>query len=210
MQSDVIALGKNFVEGIYRFDAVFQRQRVLDGEIDVIAVNGHAERERAVGDEDADGAQSDHPQLFSENFPAGKRLFALLHRRRNVFRYRLYPIHAVDDVAAAKQQRCEDQLLDAVCVCARRIEHDDAPLRKVVRRDVVYPRARTRDGDEIFPHGGAVQRGAAHQNGVRLRQVVREAVILPERGKSARSDFVHTFHFIRHVFPLRVPFQIFP
>ena len=71
MNGNEVGLPEHCVQ-IGGFDAVIQMQGALYGEVRIVAEHFHSEIGRGVGNEYADGAQTDHAESFSEDLMPDK------------------------------------------------------------------------------------------------------------------------------------------
>ncbi len=104
----------------------------------------HAELDRGVGDQAADGAQAHDAERPLRQLDPGELFLALLDELVELRSVRLQARHVGkrrDHVARGEQQRREHELLHRVGIGARRIEHRHAALRHLRHRDVVCARS---------------------------------------------------------------------
>ena len=164
-----------------------------DRQIGVVAVHLHAQRKRGVCHERTDGTQADHAQLLALDFRTGELTLALFHELANALLTLQggCPLNALHHLAGGKEQPCQHQLLDGVCVGTGSIEYHDSLLAASVNGNVVHAGTRTGDCEQRFGHGKVVHCGRADHHAARALQLLTHGVALSKAGKSAGGNFVH-------------------
>ena len=134
MYGDVIALLKELVKALDVADLPLQSPCAYNGNIRIVAVDGHSEVRADICDQDADGAEADHADALSDDLISGKCLLRLFHIRGDVRIIRMFfdPLDAADNVSRRQHQSRDHELLDAVRIGTRRIHDDDTGLRAAV------------------------------------------------------------------------------
>ena len=172
----------------------------VDGQIGIVAVNLHAELNAGVGDLLTDRAETDDTELLALDFSSGESLLGLLGRLVDgrILDVSLNPFDTADDVAAREKHRGDNELLDAVGVCARGVENDDAVLGVIGVGNVVYARTGARDGENFGTFRQSLHLGAAHEYGLGFGEVLRAGVVLGEIIQTAVGDRIQTCIFVVH------------
>ena len=174
---------------------------MADRQIGVKAVNFHPQGDCRVGDQDADGTQSDDAQGFSLEFCAGKGFLGLLGGFGDVFIFRVLPDpgDAAGNVTGSQEHAAEHQFLDGVCVGTGSVEDHNAFFRAAVQRDIVDAGARAGNrpetgGEGHFLHiGGADQHAGSLVDGISQRITGTETVCPNLRNIIQAKDFT-VFH----------------
>ena len=197
MQGNVIRRGENFVKARGAHHAVIQVPGSLRRQERIASDDLHLQRQRGICNHAADGAQPDDTQRFSRQLIARKRGFALLHLPGDVRSVQsLYPFHAAQHIPRRQQQGTDGKLLDAVCVCAGRVENRNSRRRTAVNGNVVHTGTRTGNCRQPVTEGHLMHDGGAHQNAVRIGNVrpdpvARAELLQPHRGDLVQQLNVH-------------------
>ena len=127
MDRNIIALPENGLHIIDVPDGTAQVPGPVDGNIGIISIYLHPEMYCCVRNQVPDRAKPDHAELLPGKLCPGKFLFLLFDILFDILVVRvfLHPVNASHDITGCKQHACKDHLLDAVRICARRIENDD-------------------------------------------------------------------------------------
>src|SRR5262249_3085325 len=133
---------------------------------------------------------------------ADKLLLPLLHRLVNgviIAAERASEGPRLADVTRGEKQARQDQLLDGVCVRARRVEHWDAALAEICDGNVVHTGTGTAHGTHGGRNGRAVHVGRADENGIRLIDVSSNFVAIPRQTlQAAGTDVVQGQDSVAH------------
>ncbi len=120
----------------------------LHGNVGVISQHLHAQVGSRVSHLDADGSKADDTQLLSLDLMARKLLLLLLGKLCNllVLPLGLDPVHASYNIPGCHQKSGDYQLLHAVCIGSRSIEHYNPLLRALSQGNVVDSGSRPGNG----------------------------------------------------------------
>ena len=79
---------------------------VLNGDVRITAVYGHAECACSIGNQNADGAETDNTELLALDFLTGELAFAFLNELRYVLIILdgLYEVNTAENVTACKKE----------------------------------------------------------------------------------------------------------
>ena len=207
MDGQVVAAGQHIAQRDTVLHTAGQAPRSINGNIRVIAQNLHAQRDGGVGHARTDGTQPDDAQRLAAQLGTDEGLFALLHvlGNRVAALEGLRPVHGIHQIAAARDQRTDDELGHGVGVGARRVEHDDALVRAVLHGNVVRTGTCAGDGQQAVGQRGIVHIGAAHQNALRCSGLVVDLKLVGgQLGQTHRRNGVQCFDSI-HISLLPVP-----
>ena len=197
VQADVVGLGEQLVQ---RHQRDLQLLREAEGDVGIVRDDLHAERDRALGDLDANLAQPDDAQGLALEFGALQGfLFPLAGMRRGV---------GLGKMARQRQHQRQRVLRHRDGVSARRVHHRDAALGGGLEVDVVHAHARAPDHAQLgrlVHHGGVNEHGGAHQQRVGIGQLGGESVflgsgygpvgLLLEYGERGGRDFFSDYDF---------------
>ena len=169
--------------------------QALYADIGVVAAHGHAELERKVRDEGADGAEAYHAEALAAELRAGEGALALLDEGRDgvaLVGDGVHPVNRAQHIAAREEHIEDYHLLRGVGVRARRVEDDYALFGAVLDRDVVDARARAAYAQELGAELRAVQVGGAYEQGLGVLDLLADgAAVLLEYLRPQRGDGVH-------------------
>ena len=171
---------------------VIQLDGGAEGQIGVVAVDRHAQRNGRIGHLNADGAQSDDAQGLAADLVAGEGLLRLFGGLGDagIRRVLADPFISADDVAGAQQHARDDQLLHGVGVGAGGVEDHDACFRAAVDRDVVDAGAGAGDGAEVSGKFHFLHVRGTDQDAGGFFRAVREAVAAAEAGDPGGGNVV--------------------
>ena len=191
VQRDEVRLLQDLLDAVRAAHPRMQAPRGVDRDLGVEADHLHAELDRGVGDEAADGAEADDAERAMRQLDAGELLLAVLDPR---FQIRRSSVEAGDipqrgaDVARRHQQRGEDQFLHRIGVRARCIEHGNTPVRHGGDGDVVG--ADTRAPDRL--HAGRDRHGVhvvrAHEDRIGTLARLADGVAARPESDAARGS----------------------
>ena len=159
----------------------------VDGDKGVVPVNLHPQSRSSVCYLRSNGAQSDDAQLFPENLMTGKSLLALFRRLCDVGILRILPapLDSAHHVTGGQEQARQHQLLHAVGIGSRSVEHHHAGLGTGIQGNIVHPGSGPGYRQEALRQLHLVHGGAAHQNAVGLIDIVRYLIILRQAVQTA-------------------------
>ena len=200
MDGDVVAQGEHVVQVHAVVYLAAQVPGGVNGDVGVVAVDLHAQRNGAVGHAGADGTQTDDAQRLALDLVAHELLLALFHAlgHGGIPGKALRPLGGGGHIAAARDQHPDDQFGHGVGVGTGGVEHHDALLTAAVQRDVVDTGTGAGNGQQVVVEGGVQQVGAAHKDAVRRVGVHRDVeevfiqLCQPHRADSVeRFDGIH-------------------
>ena len=168
MQRDEVRFFQKLVQ-LFRLVRIHgDRPRAVNGQERVVADDVHTDGRRRVCNHDTDRAETDHAERLSLDLAAHKLALALFHKRGNALLsfQRFCPVVCLGQIARGGDHRADHELFHAVCVRARRIEHDDALFGAFIDRDIVGARAGPRNGDRVFRKIHFMAACAAHDERV--------------------------------------------
>ena len=168
MDGDVIAHLINGLE-IHNLDGGIQHQRVLHGQIGVVAIDVHAQLYGGICHLYTDRTQTDDAQVLAHDLGADELALALLYQLFHIA-VRLgesgNPLNAADYVTGSQHQCADYQLLDGVGVGAGGVEHHDTGFGALVQRNVVGTGTGAGNGAEVGAECHLVHVGGTNQNAV--------------------------------------------
>ena len=169
MDGDVIAERQHVVQVDTVVHLAAQVPGRVNGDVGIVAVDLHAQRDGTVGHPGTDGTQTDDAQRLALDLVAHKLLFALFHTlgHGGIPGQPLGPLGGVSHIAAARDQHSDDQLGHGIGVGTRRVEHHDALLTAAVQRDVVDACTGAGNGQQVVLERGVQQVCAADEDAVR-------------------------------------------
>ena len=180
-------------------DAAGQLPSILNRDVRVAAVYGHAECGSRIGNQNTDRAEADDTELLALDLLACELTLAFLDELRNVLIIldRLYPVDTAEDVAGRQEKTCHHELLHAVRVSAGRVEHYDTFLSQLVKRDIVNAGACSCNGKELVAELHLMHSGAAHKRYVGIRKIVGLLISSAELIQTDLCDRIQAiiFHF---------------
>ena len=182
----IVALGIDFIPVVDTDDVAVQVPRRLNGDEGVAAVDGHAQISGGVGQRAAHCAKADDTQILVANFMTGELGLALLHQFGDIGIVfdGLHPVDAAHHVPAAQKHTAQRQLHHGIGVGAGGVEHHDASFGAVGQGNVVDAGTGAGDGQKAFRQSSHLcMSAAAHQNAVGLIPVVRDGVIVRQKGR---------------------------
>ena len=191
VQGDEIRHAQHVLDALRAPDLRRQAPCRVDRNRRVEADDVHAELDRRLGNVGTDGAQADHAQRAARQLHAGELLLARLGRLVHFF---IRAGQAFDElqrrhqVARAEQHAGDHQFLHCVGVGTGRVEHRHAAFRQLLHRDVVGPRAGTRDRAHRGGDVHLVHVGRAHQDAVRIGHIAADRIGLRQPRQSARGN----------------------
>ena len=156
----------------------------FNGDEGIAAVNGHSQISGGVGQRAAHRAQADDAQFFVADFMTGEFGLAFFHQFGDigVVLDGLHPVDAAHHVPAAQKHTAQCQLHHGVGVGAGSVEHHDARFGAVGQGDVVDAGTGAGNGQKAFRQSHIVHVGGAHQHAVGLVPVVRDGVVIRQKG----------------------------
>ena len=194
MQRDVIRFRKKVVQRKRAFNGMGKLPRRLNRNDGVIPRHFHAERDRVVRHLDANGAQADHAEPLSLDFRPLKIAFPFFDEFGHLVslaRQPLCPDDALHELARADKQARDNELLDAVGVCARRVHDHNALLGAFVYGNVVDAGPCACNGLDAPGQLHFVHVRAADKHGVRINYLGSYFVDIPRKKlKAFRGNFV--------------------
>ena len=196
MDGDVVAQREHVVQVHAVVHLAAQVPCGVDGDVGVVAVDLHAQRNGAVGHAGADGTQTDDAQRLALDLVADELLFALFHAlgHGGIPRKALRPLGGGGHIAAARDQHPDDQFGHGVGVGTGGVEDHDALLAATVQRDVVHTGTGAGNGQQVVVEGGVQQVGAAHKDAVRRVGVHRDVEeVFIQLCQPHRADGVERF-----------------
>ena len=114
----------------------------------------------------------------------------------------LGPLDGVDHVAAARNQRTDDQLCHGVGVGAGGVEHHDTGAGAFLDGDVVGAGTRAGDRQQAVGQRHVVHIGAAHQDALRSGGLVVDLELVDRQlGQARRRDRVQSFDGVHKELP---------
>ena len=206
MDGDVVAQGEHVVQVHAVVDLAAQVPGGINGDVGVVAVDLHAQRNGAVGHAGADGTQTDDAQRLALDLVAHELLFALFHAfgQSGVARKALRPLGGGGHIAAAGNEHPDDQLSHGVGVGTGGVEDHDALLAAAVQRDVVHTGTGAGNGQQILVEGGVQQVGAADEDSVRRVGTHRDVKkVFVQLRQAHRADGVQGFDGKHYAFSFR-------
>ena len=188
VDGDIIAVCKNLVQLGNVLDGAGQLECAINRQVRVIAPDLHIKANSRVCNLNADRTQTDDAQLLAGDFRACVGGLALLCSRTDVRRAleALNPVCTLYHLAGGQQQCADNQLLNGVSVCTRRVEYYDAFLGAAVDRNVVDTGACTRDAAQVLRELDVMQLGRTNQNGVIIGEILGAGVL-------CRIEIVQTY-----------------
>ena len=135
------------------------------------------------------------PSVFAAQLRADKYFFALLHVLGNRVAplEGLRPVDSIDQIAAARHQRADDQLCHGVGVGTGGVEHHDTGAGAFLNRDIVRAGTCAGDRQQAVGQRRLMHIGAAHQNLRRGGLVVNFKLVGRQLGQPNRRDSVQKF-----------------
>ena len=180
----------------------------VDRNVGVIAEDLHAQRHGGIGHPGADGTQTDDAQRLAAQLGADKCFFALFHILGDGVAplEGLRPVDSIDQIAAARHQRADDQLCHSVGVGTGGVEHHDTGAGAFLDRDIVRAGTGAGDRQQAVGQRRLMHIGAAHQNTLRRGGLVVDFKLVGgQLGQPHRRDSVQSFdrvHIYNSLFPL--------
>ena len=192
VEGNDVALGIDFIPVVDTDDVAVQVPRRLNGDEGVAAVDGHAQISGGVGQRAAHCAEADDAQILVANFMTGEFGLAFFHQFGDIGIVfdGLYPVDAAHHVPAAQKHTAQRQLHHGVGVGAGGVEHHDASFGAVGQGNVVDAGTGAGDGQKAFRQSHIVHVGRAHQNAVGLIPVVRDGVIVRQKGGALGGNLI--------------------
>ena len=166
VEGDIIAGLEDFFVFFSLLNVLGQMPCRVDGDERVAADDLHADGLGSVGNQTADGTQTDDAEGLALQFASAVSALAGFHGLCHVFGEGSCPLYAADDVAGSEEESRDGEFLDAVCVSTGGIEYDDALCRAVVHGDIVDTRAASCDGSQLGVKLHIVHGGGTNHNGV--------------------------------------------
>ena len=110
MECDIIALAEDFIIIIDNIDVTRQADCILNAQVRVAAIYIHAEIMGSIGNQHANGAETNDTKLFSADFCAGKSFFRFFRRlgNRGIPFIFLNPARAASQIAGCHQKTGND------------------------------------------------------------------------------------------------------
>ena len=188
MNGDVVAVCENLVQLGNVLDRAVELECAVNRQVRVIAPDLHIQANSRICNLNADRTQTDDAQLLAGDFRACVGGLALLCSRTDIRRAleALNPVCALYHLAGSQQQCTDNQLLNGVSICTRRVEDYDAFLGAAVDRNVVDTGTCTRDAAQVLRELDVMQLGRTDQNGVIIGEILGAGVL-------CRIEIVQTY-----------------
>ena len=202
MDGQVIGCGENIVLCLDDSHRRIQTQCCADGQERVSADDLHAQCNGCVGNQCADGTQTDDAQCLAFDLRTGELALALFHLLCNggfTVGQTSRPGHCLRNLSGGDEQTGEHQFLYGIGIGTRCVEYTDAGFCAAIQRDVVDTGTCTGDCQQVGAKFGFVQRCAAHQNGIRILSGVGYGVILSEPFGSGRRNLIECLNGIHGI-----------
>ena len=193
MDGEVVAVDHDLFVAVHDLDGGIELCLVRFAEEGVIADDVHADGDRHIGDQNADGAQADDAEGLAGDLGTDELALALLDLLAHLVAGALEglgPLDALDDLAGGKQQTGEDQLLDRVGVGTGGVEDTDALLGADVLGDVVGAGARSGDGEQVVAECHLVHGSGTNEDRVGIGNTVSAGVVVAETLGADGSDLI--------------------
>ena len=166
MDSDVVALAVDLIQGFAVFDGSGKVPCCIDGDERVISVNFHSQMCCRVCNHGSDRTKTDDTKLLTADLTSCKLFFLFLSQFVDVFFvfFVCYPLNTTNDITGSKEHSCKDKLLNTICVCTWCVEYYDTFFCAYINRDVVDTCTCTSDDFDIFRKFHVMHLGTSYQD----------------------------------------------
>ena len=195
MDSDVITLAVDLIQGFAVFDGSGKIPCSINGDKRVISVYFHSQMCGRVCYHGTNGTKSDDTKFLATDLASCKLFLLFFSKFVNVFFifFMCYPFNTANDITRSKKHTCKNKFFYTVCVGTRCIEYYDTLFCAFVYRNIVDTCTCTSDNFYIFRKFHFVHFGTSNKNGVCVIQFLCLFVIFSKQAETCLGNRIEAF-----------------